>query len=150
MWKVKIVISTANSRPTRQANIKLPCLNHGRLFIEAYKLSSRFFCLICKSMWSWKVKTAKIPQPPETKWKPNRFFPLKVEKIGQGPDAYKSRNLSSCTLQIWLLLHQTKTNHYIWQTKLNKCKIWGAHNLEDKSGHSFVHLRFLSLLRPLV
>ena len=22
----------------------------------------------------------------------------------------------------WLLLHQTKTNHYIWQTKLNKCK----------------------------
>ena len=47
-WRLYL---TADSRPTRQANIKLPCLSHGHWFIEAYKLSTRFFCLICKSMW---------------------------------------------------------------------------------------------------
>ena len=54
-------------------------------------------------------------------------------------------SLSSLSLQIWLFLYQTKTNPLHWsygiEKHLDKCKIWGAHNHDNKNWAQFRPLK---------
>ena len=132
VWKVKTVIGTADSRPTRQANIKLPCLKHRRWFIEPYKLSSRFFLFTFATQPTQHIFSSK-----------GRIGRSRIRTLVwiSPPVPFKYG---------YSFTRQKRTIIYGIETKLNNCKIWGAHNLDNKIGHSFVHLRFLNLFRPLV
>jgi len=116
VWKVKTAIGTADSRPTHQANIKLACLKHRRWFIEAYKLSSSFATQATHQIFSSKGRIGRSRMRSRVWISPPVPF-----KYG------------------YSFTRQKRTIINGIETKLNKCKIWGAHNLDNKIGHSFVH-----------